>query len=141
MTPERFFAPEIGGLNHAMYARAFHRHGVRITINTRLLSVRRERNALVPTLGSDYGERWEEREVDQVVVEHGTLPLDELYTELRPRSVNLGEVDYRALLDGRPQQAVRNPEGGFRLFRIGDAVASRNIHAAVFDALRLAKDL
>jgi hypothetical protein len=36
---------------------------------------------------------------------------------------------------------VRNPGGAFRLFRIGDAVASRNIHAAIFDALRLAKDL
>ena len=43
-----------------------------------------------------------------------------------------------------PTQAaptVRNPAGAFRLFRIGDAVASRNIHAAIFDALRLAKDL
>jgi hypothetical protein len=29
----------------------------------------------------------------------------------------------------------------FQLFRIGDAVASRNIHAAIFDALRLVKDL
>jgi hypothetical protein len=36
---------------------------------------------------------------------------------------------------------VRNPAGGYALYRIGDAVASRNIHAAVYDALRLAKDL
>jgi hypothetical protein len=35
---------------------------------------------------------------------------------------------------------VRNPDGRFRLFRIGDAVSSRNIHAAIYDALRLAKD-
>jgi hypothetical protein len=27
------------------------------------------------------------------------------------------------------------------LFRIGDAVASRNIHAAVYDAIRLMKDI
>ena len=27
------------------------------------------------------------------------------------------------------------------LFRIGDAVAARNTHAAIYDALRLAKDL
>ena len=33
------------------------------------------------------------------------------------------------------------PTGGYRLFRIGDAVASRNIHAAIYDALRLCKDL
>ena len=36
---------------------------------------------------------------------------------------------------------MRNPEGRYRLFRIGDAVASRNIHAAVYDAIRLMKDI
>ena len=141
VTPERFFAVEIGGLNHAAYARAFHRHGVRITINTRLKSVRRQGNALIATLGSDYGDRSEERHVDQVVVEHGTLPMAELYEELKPLSLNLGEIDQRALLAGRPQEVVRNTDGRFRLFRVGDAVASRNIHAAIFDSLRLAKDI
>jgi 2,4-dienoyl-CoA reductase-like NADH-dependent reductase (Old Yellow Enzyme family) len=140
VSPERFFAPEMGGLNHALYARAFHRLGVRVTINARLLSVRREGNALVATVGSDYGSRTEQRHVDQVVVEHATLPVDELYQELRPLSVNLGEVDYGALLDGRPQQVARNAAGAFRLLRIGDAVASRNIHAAIYDGLRFAKD-
>jgi N-methyl-L-proline demethylase len=141
VTPERFFAPEMGGLNHALFARAFQRHGVRVTINTRLLSVRREGNALVAVLGSDYGDTQVERRVDQVVVEHGTLPDETLYEALKPLSVNLGAVDYEALVGGRPQTLVRNPDGAFRLFRIGDAIASRNIHAAVYDALRLAKDL
>ena len=54
-----------------------------------------------------------------------------------PGSSNLGEVDQQALLDLRPQQVVRNPEGSYQLFRIGDAVASRNIHAAIYDAFRL----
>jgi NADPH-dependent 2,4-dienoyl-CoA reductase/sulfur reductase-like enzyme len=137
VTPERFFAPEVGGMNHVAYARAFRRHGVRITINTRLRSVRRDGNKLLATLGSDYDSATEERRVDQVVVEHGTLPLDELYLELKPGSRNRGEVDLRALIDGRPQAVTRNPEGGYSLFRIGDAIASRNIHAAIFDALRL----
>jgi N-methyl-L-proline demethylase len=141
VTPERFFAPEIGGLNHVAYARSFQAHGVRITINTRLLAVRREGNRLAATLGSDYGERTEERLVDQVVVEHGTLPLDELYFALKPDSKNRGEVDYQALLAGRPQTLVSNPAGRYQLFRVGDAVASRNIHAAIYDSLRLCKDL
>jgi N-methyl-L-proline demethylase len=140
VSPERFFAPEMGGLNHALYARAFHRLGVRVTINARLLAVRRDGNALVATVGSDYGSRTEERHVDQVVVEHATLPADELYHDLRPISVNLGEVDYAALLEGRQQGVVRNDSGKFRLLRIGDAVASRNIHAAIYDGLRYAKD-
>ena len=141
VTPERFFAPEMGGLNHALFAQAFQRHGVRITINTRLVSVRREGNALLAVLGGDYGDARVERIVDQVVVEHGTLPDETLYEALKPASVNLGEVDYEALVAGRPQTVARNTDGAFRLFRIGDAVSSRNIHAAIYDALRLAKDL
>ena len=46
----------------------------------------------------------------------------------------------RALIRGEPQQTERNPDGKYRLYRIGDAVSSRNIHAAVYDALRLCKD-
>ena len=137
VTPERFFAPDIGGLNHVPYAECFHAHGVRITINTRLLAVRRQGNRLAAVLGGDYGARTETRIVDQVVVEHGTLPLDDLYFALKPGSRNRGEVDYGALIAGRPQEIVRNPEGAYRLFRIGDAVSSRNIHAAIYDALRL----
>ncbi|MDF2095057.1 NADH:flavin oxidoreductase [Aquibaculum arenosum] len=141
VTPERFFAPEIGGLNHAHYAEAFQRKDVRITIARRLLSVTREGNRLSARLGSDYGDDIEDiRQVDQVVVEHGTLPLDELYFTLKPDSRNLGAMNQQALIAGQPQKEVRNPEGRFELYRIGDAVASRNIHAAIYDALRLAKD-
>jgi N-methyl-L-proline demethylase len=140
VSPERFFAPEMGGLNHVPYAAAFNRHGVRVTINTRLVSIRRDGNRLAATLGSDYGGRTEERFVDQVVVEHGTAPLDELYQMLKPASINRGEIDFHALKTGRPQGLVRDSGAKFRLWRIGDAVASRNIHAAVYDALRLCKD-
>ncbi len=141
VTPERMLAPEIGGLNHAAYARIFHRHGVRVTVNTRLLAVRRAGNELVAVLGSDYGSLREERRVDRVVVEHGTVPVDELYEALKPSSRNGGAVDHAALLAGQPQSMVLNADGAYQVFRIGDAVASRNIHAAMFDALRLAKDL
>ena len=81
------------------------------------------------------------KEADQIVVEHGATPVDELYFALKPGSTNLGEVDYGALLANRPQEIVRNPQGRYRLFRIGDAVSSRNIHAAVYDAVRLMKDI
>jgi len=141
ISPERFFAPEIGGLNHVPYAKAFQESGARITINTRLTKVERSGNKLVASLSSDYSETYQEtREVDQVVVEHGTLPLDDVYFELKPESKNLGAVDYDALLAGAPQKIETNPDGAFQLFRIGDAVSSRNIHAAIYDALRLCKD-
>ncbi len=75
------------------------------------------------------------------MVEHGSTPVDELYFALKAGSVNLGEIDYGALLANRPQAIVRSPPGRYRLFRIGDAVSSRNIHAAVYDAIRLMKDI
>ncbi|GAB4360889.1 MAG: NADH:flavin oxidoreductase [Kiloniellaceae bacterium] len=141
VTPERFFAADVGGLNHVAYARCFDEHGVRLTISKRVVAARRAGNRIEVTLGSDYSQRREERAVDQLVVEHGTLPLDELYFELKPLSANLGAVDYTAMIAGRPQTEIRNPQGAFRLYRIGDAVAARNVHAAIYDALRLCKDV
>ena len=137
VTPERFFAVDVGGLNHAGYARILDAAGARLTISKRLSAIRRDGNNLVATIGSDYSGRTEEREIDQVVIEHGTLPLDDLYFDLKPLSRNLGAVDYPALIAGRAQAVMRNGAGRFRLFRIGDAVAARNIHAAIYDALRL----
>lgn len=141
VTPERFFAPAVGGLNHVAYARCFQRHDVVITINRRLLAVERQDDHVAATVGSDYGEFGVVREVDQVVVEHGTTPLDEVYFDLRAGSSNGGEIDYAALVAGVPQALARHPEGRYQLFRVGDAVASRNIHTAIYDALRLVKDL
>jgi len=109
--------------------------------DTRLTKVSREGNRLVALLRNEYTLEEEERVVDQIVAEHGTLPREDLYFALRPRSLNLGEVDLRALIDGAPQAVVSNTDGRFQLFRVGDAVASRNIHAAIYDSLRLCKDL
>lgn len=141
VTPERSLAPDVGGINYPAYFRAFAKAGVVTTMNTRLEAVRRDGNGLVATLRSDYGGTRFERRVAQVVVEHGTLPVDDLYLALKPLSRNLGEVDYTAFIAGRPQGIATNPNGRFQLWRIGDAVASRNIHAAILDALRLTKDL
>ena len=137
VSPERMFAPEIGGMNHVPYAKAFAEKNVRVTINTRLKSVRREGNHLVAVLGSDFSETsFVERRVAQVVVEHGTLPMADLYLELKPMSRNLGAVDYKALIRQENPIRMRNREGQFDLLRIGDAVAGRNIHAGIYDALR-----
>ncbi|MBP1806356.1 N-methyl-L-proline N-demethylase HpbA [Rubellimicrobium aerolatum] len=141
VTPDRSFAPEVMAMNLVPYMRSLQRRDVTFTVTWRLVAVRREGNQLVATLGSDYGDMTRERVVDQVVVNHGTRPLDEVYFDLRALSANSGEVDHEALATGRAQGIVRNPEGRFRLFRIGDAVASRNTHAAIYDALRLVKDL
>ncbi|MEX5727707.1 2,4-dienoyl-CoA reductase-like NADH-dependent reductase/NAD(P)-dependent dehydrogenase [Rhodovulum iodosum] len=137
VSPERFFAPEMGGLNHAPYAAALAETGARVTINTRLTALRREGNELVATLGSDYARgATAERRADQVVVEHGTAALDDLYHALKPQARNRGAIDYPALLAAADPFPTCNPDGRFTLYRIGDAVASRNVHAAIYDALR-----
>lgn len=141
VTPERMFGIEVGGMNHVPYARAFNECDTRITLHQRVLSVRPEAGRLCAELGSDHTAHRCVRHVDWVVADHGTAALADTYFELKASSSNLGAVDHAALIDGRPQSIVSNPDGAFQLFRIGDAVASRNIHAAVYDALRLVKDL
>ncbi len=137
VTPERTLAPDVGGVNYPGYFKVFAEHDVRVTLNERVTGVRRKDGRLEVDLYNEYAHATRQRLVDQVVVEHGTLPQDDLYFSLVPGSSNLGEVDQQALLDLRPQDVVRNTEGSYQLFRIGDAVASRNIHAAVYDAFRL----
>ncbi len=141
VTPERMVAPDVGGTSFPAYFKAFAEHDVTTTLNLRLERVRREGNRLVATFFDEYGRRHIDKTADQIVVEHGTMPLDDLYFALKPLSRNLGEIDHAALIDDRPQAVETNPDGRFVLWRIGDAVASRNIHAAVYDALRLLKDV
>jgi hypothetical protein len=76
-----------------------------------------------------------------VVVENGTVPLDGLFEELRAESSNNGSVDMDKLLAGQPQSAEQRKNGSFELFRVGDAVSSRDIHCAILDSRRLCKDL
>ncbi|CAH0299995.1 NADH:flavin oxidoreductase [Agrobacterium fabrum] len=141
MTPDRAFAPEVMAMNLVPYMRALQKLDVTFTVTYRLEAAERNGNQLIAHVGSDYGGVVKSRNVDQIVVNHGTVPLDELYFELKPGSKNLGETSYDALLAGEAQTVERNPAGTYRLFRIGDAVAARNTHAAIYDALRLAKDI
>jgi N-methyl-L-proline demethylase len=140
MTPDRSFAPEVMGMNLVPYMRALQDQKVTFTVTYRLRAVHKDGNRLKAIVGSDYMPLALERHFDQVVVNHGTQPLDGIYFDLKPRSENLGAVDHDALLAGVPQSVNGGPKG-FKLFRIGDAVESRNTHAAIYDALRLMKDI
>jgi hypothetical protein len=140
MTPDRTFAPDVMAMNLVPYMRAMQDKEVTFTVTYRLLSVERAGNQLKATIGSDYMKLAKSAVYDQVVVNHGTQPLADVYFHLKPLSANLGAVDYDALIEGRPQPAGDGPPG-FQLFRIGDAVAARNTHAAIYDALRLVRTL
>jgi len=141
MTPDRSFAPEVMGMNLVPYMRSLQDKDVRFTVTYRLKAVQRDGNALRAVIGTDYSAHREERVFDQVVVNHGTRPLDELYFDLKPQSRNRGAVDYDALIAGAPQPGHDGTQGDFLLYRIGDAVSARNTHAAIYDALRLVRTI
>ncbi|MGC0055406.1 FAD-dependent oxidoreductase [Brucella pituitosa] len=141
MTADRTFAPEVMGMNLVPYMRSLQKKDVTFTVGYRLHAIRRDNNRLMAQIGSDYGGVGIEREFDQIIVNDGTRPMDDLYFELKPLSRNMGAVDYDALIDGRPQKLVGNEESVFELYRIGDAVSARNTHAAIYDGLRLGKAL
>lgn len=67
--------------------------------------------------------------------------MDDLYFALKPISKNFGQLDHDAMIKGASPFHVINPNGAFLLARIGDAVSGRNIHAALFDAMRVCKDI
>lgn len=137
MTPDRSFAPEVMGMNLVPYLRKLQQYPVNFTVTYRLLAVEKTASGLRAMIGSDYGAWQQYRDYDQIIVNHGTQPLAELYFALKALSKNLGAVDYEQLIAGTEQSLLKNPAGAFWLYRIGDAVAARNTHAAIYDALRL----
>ena len=140
VTPERFFSPDIGGMNFVPYGKNFYEKKVKISLTSRINSVFRNGNRLGVKICSDYSDKIFEKETSQVVIEHGTLPVDDLYFELKDQSKNLGEVNYKSLINGYNKEIIKNEKGNFFLFRVGDAISSRNIHAAIYDSLRICKD-
>ncbi|GGN51559.1 N-methylproline demethylase [Streptomyces albiflavescens] len=141
VTPERTLSPDVGSLTASGYFNSLAENSVTITVLRRLLGVTGTPQGLAAELGVDGFEFREHRTFDAVVAELGTDPVQELYDELLGSSSNLGAVDLEDLLARRPQSVVRNEDGTFQLFRIGDAVASRNVHAAMLDAARLCRTI
>ncbi|MDZ4395103.1 NADH:flavin oxidoreductase [Cypionkella sp.] len=140
MTPDRSFAPEVMAMNLVPYMRALQDKNTTFTVTYRLTGVEKDGNQIKATVDSDYMSLGKTSHYDQIVVNHGTQPLADIYFDLKPRSVNLGAVDYDAMIAGQPQTYGGGP-AGFQLFRIGDAVEARNIHAAIYDALRLVREI
>ena len=140
-TPDLQVGRSLGGLNIPVYLRNLYRSGASLTPNHRLKGIRRDGNALVAILWNEYSRECVERRFDQIVVDTCTLPADGPFHELLAESRNLGETDVDAFIDLQPQPADANPHGDYQLFRIGDALAQRNIHAAMLDANRLCRVL
>lgn len=112
----------------------FSRMGLRPYIDMRLVSVVRSSNKLTATLINELTREETELSVDQVIVDMGTIPDNDLFNDLRTNASNAGVTDIDSLIANKPQPQTSN---GFELHRLGDAQASRNIHTSIYDAFRL----
>ena len=142
VTPDRHVGHEVTGTAYPSYLASFYAAGVRMTPDQRLVAVRRRGDGrLEADLRNDYTGTTACRVIDQVVIEYGSAPNADIYFELVDGSRNGGELDLDAFIAGRPQRLTVNEAGRYALFRIGDAVSSRNIHAAIYDGRRIAMTL
>jgi hypothetical protein len=137
VTIDNMMALEMAYHERVIYRKRFAQNRIEVVTDNQLIRVGSAGNRLVVAFRHELTGEESELTTSQVVIEHGTVPVDGLYHALRPQSVNHGVTDVEALLEGRSQLAMPPTAGRFELHRIGDAVASRNVHSAVYDALRL----
>ncbi|MBK1699147.1 FAD-dependent oxidoreductase [Rhodovibrio salinarum] len=139
VTPDDSFGKEMSYLERPHVKRALYRAGTAIHPDLRLVSCRRSGNRVTARFVNEYTGAETEIEADRLVIERGTYPLDELFFELAPRSRNAGAIDPAAMAAARPQPVAQGAADTFELYRIGDAVSSRDVHAAMLDANRICR--
>ncbi|TKT74582.1 FAD-dependent oxidoreductase [Aquamicrobium sp. LC103] len=136
VTLDPVLAPEMEYQSRTTYRKQLAELEVPVIQEYKLEKVRKADNALDATFRHQLTGKEMVLRTAQVVVEHGTVPMTDVFDGLRDMSVNKGVTDQDALLAIRKQPRPAGAEG-FELYRIGDAVTSRSLHAAIYDALRL----
>jgi len=137
VTMDEGLAQEVEYSTRAVYRKQFKQAAIAVTYDHSLVSVSKGANNLLKARFRDeLTDDILEIEASCVVVDHGTAPLDEVFHELAERSVNGGVMDSDALI-AAGRQPLEGNWPNFELYRLGDAVASRNVHAAMFEAYRL----
>ena len=103
VTPDRALGLELSDTNLGAHMAEIYRAGIRVTPDTRLVSVTRSGNGLVARLANSYSGAESERRIDLLVADSATLPNTDLYEELKPLSQNAGAVDLDRLVAGTAQ--------------------------------------
>ena len=141
VTPDRAIAHDLGPTNSSVVLRDLANQGVQFECFGELINAELQGNRKKAILRHVLSGTIDTRVVDHIVIENGTQPTGDLYDQLKPLSRNHGQLNHDAMIAGNFPLDDTHPDGNFYLARIGDAVASRNIHAALFDAIRVCKDL
>ena len=140
VTLDETVAEEQGYAERVGWKRQLYKHGFEVLRDLELVRIEPQGNRLRAVLHNEFTGEDIERVVDHVVTDHGTLAVDEVYQAMRDGAINKGVKDIETLIAGKPQPLTAKA-GDYELYRIGDAAASRNVAAAVYDALRLCRTL
>ena len=132
---DEVLAKELVYAERVIWRKRFAEEGILPHAELSLVSVERSGNNLLGIFAHELTGEILRFEGDSVVIEYGTVPITDLYDGLQDLSSNKGVMETSALIQGFPQPGLKDE--GFALFRIGDALSSRDIPSAMFDALRL----
>lgn len=139
VTPDRQPARAIGGQNYPVYLRNLYRAGVKIITSHELLGANRFDDHIEVRLKHAFSREIMCMQTSTVIADLGLRSLSEVFDELTDLSKNFGEYDPEKIVALEAQPMDANPAGQFALFRIGDALAQRDLHAAIFEANRLCR--
>jgi len=128
-------AAELGYAERPVHRKEFYKLGVKVKTDLILQMVKPAGNRLEAHFTNDLTDDPVEILTDQIIVERGATPVDALFNSLRANSCNDGVTDIDSLIGSSP--LPRNHGTGYELYRVGDAISSRSLHAALLDAYRL----
>ncbi len=137
VTPDGKALTELGPTTASVCMRDLYKAGVTFTPDHELASLTRDGNRIAATIRNTLSGAEVTHIVDHVVADCGLTANADLYGGLAPLSRNGGAVDQASLVRGAAT-FPKMQDGGFALARVGDAIAGRNIHAALYDAIRIA---
>lgn len=136
LTPDEMPLAELGVTTRAVAMKRLLLGGVEFLPNNEVRRVSAFGNRRNVTIANTLTGVTADLVTDLVLTEFATTPLDELWQELRLLSWNNGIADFAQTPSDR-MSFSRVRQGSFLLARIGDAVSSRNMHAALLEARRL----
>lgn len=138
VTPDDSIALEMPYQDKVGFRKRISEFGVKTVTESRLIKVERHGNGLRATFRNELTDREFHAFAAQVIIENGTIPIVDIYEELRSQSINAGVTDVMFMIGAIDSSEMIGGDGkGFALHRIGDAVASRDIYSSIYEAYRL----
>jgi hypothetical protein len=132
ITSQPSFVVDASKLERIVQRKRLYEKDVDVALDQRLMKVIRNGQSFEATFNNTLTQAEETYVTDLLIVEAGTLPVEDLFDDLKPASVNAGVTNLDALVACASQNWSAS-QGKFELYRVGDAVTSRDIHTAIYD--------